>query len=257
VKAVGHPSPLAQSTKPAFNPEPSPDGRWLTFTSLIRPEDIFIVGTDGRGLRQLTDDNHVDRFARWSPDGNLIAFQSDRSGKYQIWVIHEDGSGLRQITEEPEGVVAGPVWSPDGRRLAYNRSGDVPRIVDTGKPWREQTPDALPPHPKKQYWAYQWSSDGRMLIGWAQGSTVLYYVNERKYVEVISQEERYPVMLQDNRRLLFREKGAIQAMDIQTKKRYEVLSPAPLSRFSLSRDNRTIYYTRETSEADIWLMTLK
>jgi len=89
-----------------------------------------------------------------------------------------------------------------------------------------------------------------MLIGWAPGSTVLYYVNERKYVEVISQEERYPVMLQDSRRLLFREKDAIQAMDIQTKKRHEVLSPAPLSRFSLSRDNRTIYYTRETSEAD-------
>jgi len=73
----------------------SPDGRWLAFFRLDRKqEDIFIIGSDGKGLRQLTDDIYKDRQPRWSPDGKTIAFFSNRGGNYQVWTIHPDGSGL-------------------------------------------------------------------------------------------------------------------------------------------------------------------
>jgi Tol biopolymer transport system component len=44
------------------------------------------------------NDQFRERGARWSPDGNSIAFHSDRDGKFQIWMVNADGSGLRQIT---------------------------------------------------------------------------------------------------------------------------------------------------------------
>jgi hypothetical protein len=181
-KVVGEAVAVTQSSKPAFFPDPSPDGQWLA-CSYERPEDIYVIKTDGSGLRQLTDDDFIDRFPRWSPDGNWIAFMSDRSGKQQIWVIHADGSGLRQLTYEREGVVAGAVWSPDGRRLVYNRSGDVPRIIDFGKGWRGQTPESLPFFGDGGFWARSWSPNGKMIAGHPPGgsATTLYSMTERPW----------------------------------------------------------------------------
>src|SRR4030095_2033189 len=92
--------------------DPSPDGDWLAYYSLGKQEDIFIIRTDGTGMRQLTDDTFKDREPRWSPDGKRIAFTSNRSGSSEIWAINRDGSGLQQLTQ-----MAGaphPAWSPDG-----------------------------------------------------------------------------------------------------------------------------------------------
>src|SRR5437870_7019296 len=85
-------------------------------------EDIFIIKTDGTGLRQLTDDYERDRHPRWSPDGKQITFYSIRSGKYEVWTINRDGSGLRQrtfTTDKPAGALC-CAWSPDGTRLSYS-----------------------------------------------------------------------------------------------------------------------------------------
>jgi Tol biopolymer transport system component len=259
-KVSGDAIPLTQGTRPAFFPDPSPDGQWLTYCSNEKPEDIFVIKTDGTGLRQLTDDDFVDRFPRWSPDGEWIAFMSDRSGKQQIWVIHPDGSGIRQITYEPNGVVAGSVWSPDSTHLAYNMSGDVPRIVDFRKAWQDQTPEVLPQHGKNGFWARSWSPDGTMLVGFPPGYAplTLYSINDRTYT--VLGHEGHAVWLRDGKRLLFDEKNALNLFDIRTRAFHVVLSAEPYvlnSRSSLSPDNRIVYYGVHTSEADVWLMTMK
>jgi hypothetical protein len=69
-----------------------------------------------------------------------------------------------------------------------------------------------------------------------------------------------PVWLSDNRRLLFQDQGKLYLIDSQTKKYHEVLSIAPGefgNGVTLPRDNRLIYFTQLTTEADIWLMTIK
>ena len=99
-----------------------------------QPGDIFVAAPDGSGMRQLTDDAHRDRAARWSPDGSRIAFYSDRSGKYEVWTINRDGSGLRQITSTPRAPSLYPVWAPDGNQLAYLVRTDTVHVVDLQRP---------------------------------------------------------------------------------------------------------------------------
>jgi len=56
----------------------------------------------------------------WSPDGQRIAFSSNRDGNYELYVMNADGSGQRRLTHNRP-VDAGPSWSPDGKRLAFAR----------------------------------------------------------------------------------------------------------------------------------------
>src|ERR1700687_1214852 len=53
-----------------------------------------------------------------SPDGNKLAFMSDRSGTMEIWASDNDGSNLRQLTSM--GPCGSPQWSPDGRWVAFD-----------------------------------------------------------------------------------------------------------------------------------------
>lgn len=55
---------------------------------------------------------------RWSPDHGNLLFESDRTGRTQIYVAAGDGSGLKQLTNEPAGAVD-PDWSPDGKKIIY------------------------------------------------------------------------------------------------------------------------------------------
>ncbi|MGO0063771.1 S9 family peptidase [Brevibacillus fluminis] len=58
-----------------------------------------------------------DHSPRWSPDGQSIAFLSNRSGMDQVWLIPADGGDAKQLTELPTNVQS-IAWSPDGKRLA-------------------------------------------------------------------------------------------------------------------------------------------
>jgi TolB protein len=42
---------------------------------------------------------YLDETPSWFPDGKRIAFQSDRSGRMEIWVMNTDGSGATQVTK--------------------------------------------------------------------------------------------------------------------------------------------------------------
>ncbi len=55
----------------------------------------------------------------WSPDGTLVAFESDRNGgNYALYVAQPDGSGLQQLTDPTVGAVH-PKFSPDGKNIVF------------------------------------------------------------------------------------------------------------------------------------------
>jgi TolB protein len=188
-RVLGPPVPVTEGARVAKLPEFSPDGKWLAFYMLGKQQDIFRIRPDGTDLRQLTDDIHVDRMPRWSPDGKRIAFISTRTGKFEIWMMDPDGSGLRQITHESRGPVIAGVWSPEGKRLAYSVHGLGTFVIEVGKPWSEQSPEALsaPNEPDVWFWVRSWSPDGRSLAGDLQrpeggySGIAIYSLESRKY----------------------------------------------------------------------------
>ena len=59
----------------------------------------------------------------WSPDGTQIAFQSDRDGNWNIYVMAADGSNLSQLTSH-NAWDESPSWSPDGTQIAFHSYRD-------------------------------------------------------------------------------------------------------------------------------------
>ena len=82
--------------------------------------DLWIIGVDGDGLRQLTIDPASDFNPLWVPDGKSILFLSTRSGSSQVWRIGtEAGASPAQITDLPLDV-SNLILSRDGEQIAFS-----------------------------------------------------------------------------------------------------------------------------------------
>ncbi len=98
----------------------SPDGKALTYVAARGERKVIDVYTlvPGQAETRLTNgEGHCDG-PDFSPDGDHIYYNCDRTGHAQIWVMGADGSGQRQLFED-EFVNWFPHPSPDGRHLLY------------------------------------------------------------------------------------------------------------------------------------------
>ena len=94
-------------------------------------EQVWMMNADGSNQHPLTTDSlPKDQVPNWSPDGKSIVYSSGAMTSEGIWVMKSDGSGQRQLSGclpgQPSPCAAGddfgPVWSPDGSRIAFLRS---------------------------------------------------------------------------------------------------------------------------------------
>jgi len=117
------PRPLLESPWNQFPTSWSPDGRRLAFTEFqpLTGADVWILdlatGERQPVVRTLFDESH----ARFSPDGKYLAYMSNESGRWEIFVRPADGRGPR-VQVSPAGG-AWPCWSVDGRTLYFNANG--------------------------------------------------------------------------------------------------------------------------------------
>jgi Tol biopolymer transport system component len=130
VLAIG--AALAASSSATFS---GANGRitFARFVDATKSIEIFSAKPNGTDLRKLTSNpKHVSQFSDWSPDGQKIAFDSDRvdidGNKHavQIYVMNSDGTGQAQLTRGP-GFHGSPAWFPNGNSLVIDADWAQPR----------------------------------------------------------------------------------------------------------------------------------
>src|ERR671923_254530 len=83
--------------------------------------EIYSMSPDGTDVKRLTNNTVVDSRPSLSPDGTMIAWESDGN----VWLMAIDGSNKQQLTSA--GANGAPAFSPDGTKIAFesNRTEDV------------------------------------------------------------------------------------------------------------------------------------
>ena len=90
---------------------------------------LYVADVETGEREQLTSHSLNNGGARFSPDGQSIAYASDRTGDEEIWLYHVDGRPETRFTQSP-GDDGNPEWSPDGQRIVFlsSRQGDVSKL---------------------------------------------------------------------------------------------------------------------------------
>ena len=117
------------------DPSWSPDGQRIVFSAgraghvenkFGITDEIYVMDADGQNEQRLTDNRNNDWDPSWAPDGERIAFMSDRKGdavSFDIYIMNADGGNPQKLVNN-RGWDSSPSWSPHGKRIAFTSERD-------------------------------------------------------------------------------------------------------------------------------------
>jgi Helix-turn-helix domain/WD40-like Beta Propeller Repeat len=218
---------------------------------------------DGAILRitSIVDDHSHNFHARPSPDGQRIAFDSDRDGERGVYVADADGHNVRRISGDGFGAI--PSWSPDGSTLAFVRAEpDHPKVwnlwianLTTGEQRR------LTSYKYGQPWGGSWFPDGKRIayshedrlfvLNLATGTSRMYQ-SPRKGALV-----RTPAVSPDGTRAVFQVFHAgTWLLDFKSGAMKKVLADPSAEEYAWAPDGRRVaYHSRSAGKWGVWIMT--
>jgi Tol biopolymer transport system component len=101
----------------------SPDGKIIIFDLV---GDLYTVPISGGEAKKITSGMGFSNQPHFSPDGQLIAFVSDRGGAENVWIAKPDGSDPKQLSQDEQVEFASPTWTPDGQYVIAARESQFP-----------------------------------------------------------------------------------------------------------------------------------
>ena len=139
----------------------SPDGRFLAFVeeNPDSGDDIWVLYRDVAEPDPVVVTPFNDRSPAFSPDGRWLAYQSDESGRYEVYVQQYPGPGARWAISTEGGEH--PVWSPNGGELFYRAGDSMMSVeVETTPVFASGVPSVLFKLPYSPYYEYDVTRDG-------------------------------------------------------------------------------------------------
>ncbi|PYX40917.1 MAG: amidohydrolase, partial [Acidobacteria bacterium] len=108
----------------------SPDGKTLVFDLV---GDLYTMPISGGEARKISNGMGFNNQPHFSPDGQLIAFVSDRGSSENVWISKPDGSDPKQLSQDEQVEFASPTWTPDGQYVIAARESQFP--IQTFELW--------------------------------------------------------------------------------------------------------------------------
>jgi tricorn protease len=168
-----------------------PDGNRAIFEAR---GDVFTVPAEHGYIRNLTRTPGIaERYPAWSPDGRNVAYWSDRTGEYELYMRPGDGTGgEEQLTKLGPGYRYNLFWSPDSKMLAFIDNTQQINIY-TLESRKLTRVDYLPfqSHPAMQGFRPSWSANSEWLAYDKQmpnrhSALFLYHVKDQSIHQVTS-----------------------------------------------------------------------
>ncbi|HXG90342.1 MAG TPA: protein kinase [Vicinamibacterales bacterium] len=128
--------PLTNSADSESYPSSSPGGEQIVFTTGDPDYDLVELSTSGNPTQPVLATARKETDPVWSPDGNLMAYVTDRNGQDEIWLNNRAGQRFdrplitqRDFVDAQNILLAAPSFAPNGQSIAYLRSGGAPVVA--------------------------------------------------------------------------------------------------------------------------------
>ena len=251
----------------AFSPSFTAQSRTLLFhAGRNTVGHLYSATLDDRGIPSkvtpLLDEPARNYHARLSPDGNWIAFDSDRDGERGVYIADRAGTRISRVNGDGFGAV--PSWSPDMKSLAFIRAepgrprvwnlwirtlatGAMTRVTNYryGQAWGASWfPDSA---------SYAYSHEQELVVADRSGRRLATYQSP-----VSGRIVRTPAVSPDGRRIVFQVFGdGIWVLDLDSGTMHGVLDDQSAEEFAWDPSGRRIaYHSRRDGEWRIWVLTL-
>jgi len=154
--------------------------------------DIMTVPAEKGDPRNLTLTTGIhEKYPTWSPDGKSIAYFSDASGEYELYIQSQEESGtVKSFMLNGTGFYAFPKWSPDSKKICYVDNGRNLYLLDitSGSIKKIDTDDLYVPGAFRNIFG-DWSFDSK----WITYTRVTQTNFQRVYLYSIDQDKSFPL----------------------------------------------------------------
>lgn len=168
----------------------SNDGKTVVFGAR---GDVFTVPTDKGQTQNLSwTPGSRELYPTISPDGEWVAFFSDKSGEYELYIQKTAGGDWTQLTSNLKHFIYHPVWSPDGKKILFGNKDFKIFYIDVSTKKLVLVDESNQLKNDEFYWEesdYNWSPDSK----WICYSITKYNKNNQIFIYNIEENKKYAI----------------------------------------------------------------